>query len=132
WEEAIAWPTQSVYRVARGGHWDSAADEVRLASRLYSEDEDWKASDPNFPLSPWWYTDYPAMGIGFRIVRPLEEMTPELEKKFWESDHEDIASDVATRLESGRGKIGRVDRDLPQLQDDLQDAKVRALIEVKE
>ena len=131
WEEAIEWPTQSTHRLARGGHWDSEAGECRSASRIYSEDEDWKGSDPNFPLSPWWYTDYPARGVGLRIVRPLEPLSPELARKFWEIDHEDIASDVNERLKIGKGRIGEVNRELPKLQQDLGDERVQKLIEVK-
>ncbi len=131
WDEAIEWPTQSTHRLARGGHWDSEASECRSAARIYSEDEDWKGSDPNFPLSPWWYTDYPAMGVGFRIVRPLEPLSPELAKKFWEIDHEDIASDVNERLKIGKGRVGNVDAELPQLQQDLEDERLQKLIEGK-
>ena len=43
----------------------------RSAARQKSEEEEWKLSDPNIPLSPWWYTEEPATGVGMRIVRPL-------------------------------------------------------------
>ena len=44
----------------RGGSWEMDPPDLRSASRLASEDEVWKEEDPNFPLSPWWFTSDPA------------------------------------------------------------------------
>jgi hypothetical protein len=71
------------------------------------------------------------MGVGFRIVRPLEPLSPELARKFWELDHEDIASDVNERLKVGRGKLGGASPELPLLQQDLEDERLQRLIEGK-
>src|SRR5690606_11245162 len=93
WQEAISWPERPYPRVAKGGFWDSEAEDLKISSRILSDDEEWKASDPNLPRSPWWYTEYPASGVGFRIVRPLHRMSPKLKNKVWELDSKEIAND---------------------------------------
>jgi formylglycine-generating enzyme required for sulfatase activity len=51
--------------VARGGSYESPAEECRSASRLFEEDW-WRAEDPQEPKSRWWL---PKLGtIGFRVV----------------------------------------------------------------
>ncbi|MDA1231111.1 MAG: SUMF1/EgtB/PvdO family nonheme iron enzyme, partial [Planctomycetota bacterium] len=42
-------------RTVRGGSWEFPAADARSAARLPSNDREWKAYDPNRPLSPWWY-----------------------------------------------------------------------------
>ncbi len=111
--DAVAWPDTPDPRVVRGGHWDSSADEVRSASRLGSNDEEWKTQDPNIPLSPWWFTDDPSRGVGMRLMRPLKKPSKELVKKFWEIDAEDIEFDVEDRLAEGRGVKENVAPQLP-------------------
>jgi formylglycine-generating enzyme required for sulfatase activity len=56
-------------RVVRGGSWDDDPDALRSAARRGSS-IDWKEQDPQIPQSIWYHTD--ALGVGFRIVRPLE------------------------------------------------------------
>jgi formylglycine-generating enzyme required for sulfatase activity len=64
-------PTPKEYPyVARGGSWDDDADRLRSAARTVSNPE-WSVQDPISPKSIWWHTD--ATGVGFRLVRPLEE-----------------------------------------------------------
>ena len=63
-------PTTLYPRVVRGGGWDDAAEMLRSAVREGSS-EDWKIQDPQLPQSIWYHTD--ALGVGFRIVRPLKE-----------------------------------------------------------
>ncbi len=109
-----AWP-----RVVRGGHWDSTAEECRSAAKLASNDPDWKENDPNLPLSPWWFTDDPARGVGFRLVRTLRTCTREEMEKFWQIDSEEIRDDVDYRLDEGRGVLGIVDPSLPEAIRDL-------------
>ena len=51
--------------VARGGAYDSAAEDLRSAARMFEEDW-WRAEDPQEPKSRWWL---PKLGIiGFRVV----------------------------------------------------------------
>jgi sulfatase modifying factor 1 len=117
---AIQWPERLYPRVLRGGAYYDEASECRSAARRGSrdaggtpDDPDWKDVDPNFPKSPWWYTEEPALGVGMRLVRPFTE--PELDEKrrWWEADVESIKNDVASRLEEGRGSQGIVDPRLP-------------------
>jgi hypothetical protein len=129
WAEVINWPTRNEARVARGGFYDSTAEELRSTSRFYSEDVDWKSSDPSSPLSPWWYTDYPSTGVGFRMVRSLEPLSPELIAKFWEFNSPEIKEDVENRIAGRRGKLGPANPNLPKAQAALEDQAVKALLE---
>ena len=118
--DSIIWPETFENRVIRGGSWQDEAEQLRSAARLGSLDEDWKEDDPNFPLSPWWFTSDPTRGVGFRIVRSYQPLEDELITKFWEIDDEDIQMDVDMRLLEGRGVIGPVD---PTLSEDIKQAK---------
>lgn len=118
--ESIRWPDSSENRVLRGGSWQDDAEQLRSASRLASLDEDWKAEDPNIPLSPWWYTDDPTRGVGFRIFRSYQPLDDAIAVKFWEIDHEDIEMDVEMRLTEGRGVLSPID---PSLADDIKNSK---------
>ncbi len=112
--EVVVWPEVSSPCVSRGGSWEMEVDRVRSASRLASNDEQWKESDPNFPKSPWWFTDDPARGVGFRVFRSLQPQNRETITKFWEPSAEDVISDVQSRLDGGRGVLGLVDPSLPK------------------
>ncbi|QDU30737.1 Serine/threonine-protein kinase pkn1 [Anatilimnocola aggregata] len=68
----LAIPLTEYNRVVRGGSWDSDAVALRSASRVASH-ADWKQQDPQLPQSIWYLTD--ALGVGFRVVRPLTEPT---------------------------------------------------------
>jgi len=112
--DSIRWPDSAENRVARGGSWQDAAERLRSAARIGSADEDWKAEDPNVPLSPWWYTDDPARGVGFRIFRSYQPIDDQLMVKFWEVDHDDIEFDVRSRITRGRGIKSVVDPTLAE------------------
>ncbi|QGJ69994.1 Formylglycine-generating sulfatase enzyme [Planctomycetales bacterium 10988] len=113
-EEAVKWPKSLYPRVIRGGWFDADASDCRSASRMPSEDEDWKIDDPNFPLSPWWFTTEPATGIGFRILRPLDKPSEKMKRLAWEMDVDSVKEDVGDRLDEGRGAEGYVDQALPK------------------
>ena len=115
--EAISWPTSAESRVVRGGGFQDGADHLRSATRMPSADEDWKDSDPNIPLSPWWYTSDPARSVGMRLVRSYQPLEASLIKKFYDIDHEYIELDVDIRLEEGRGVLGLP---VPELADDMR------------
>ncbi len=117
--DSITWPESFDQRVVRGGSFQDDAEQLRSAARLASEDEDWKGQDPNFPLSPWWYTDDPARGVGFRLFRSYQPLSDDVITKFWEIDNEDIQMDVDMRLSEGRGVLSPID---PSLADDIKQA----------
>jgi hypothetical protein len=110
---AVNWPTQLYPRVIRGGGWLDLPPALRSGARQPSEEDEWKLSDPNFPHSPWWYTEEPALAVGMRIVRPFKPMTAEEQARVWEADVERIRREVKTRLNEGRGALGKPDLTLP-------------------
>lgn len=61
-------PTTLYPRVVRGGSYLDDPDRLRCAAREASAPE-WKDQDPQEPRSIWYHTD--ALGVGFRVVRPL-------------------------------------------------------------
>lgn len=105
--ESINWPAELNPRVIRGGSWLDEPAMARSAARHKSEEDDWKLSDPNLPLSPWWYTEEPSMGVGMRLVRSLEPLSEADKRRVWDADVEELQSAVAGRLQEGRGAMGR-------------------------
>lgn len=75
----IAVPKSVEPCVVRGGSWDDDPEGLRSAVRRGSH-KDWKQQDPQIPQSIWYYTD--ALFVGFRVVRPLVEPTPEEKAKY--------------------------------------------------
>lgn len=111
--EAICWPEVVEPRVIRGGSWYEKAEECRSASRLGSQDKNWRLEDPNSPLSPWWFTEQEAQAVGFRIVRPLREPSAEEQRRYWDADVEEIRHAVENKVKEKRGVEGLADQDLP-------------------
>ena len=107
-------------RVVRGGMWEFSASECRSSARLWSNDLEWKAYDPNRPRSPWWYTTDPARGVGFRLLRARKPLPRAEIEEFWKIGSEDIEFDVDSRIQGGRGVFWLVDKDLPQAILDLE------------
>ena len=114
-EQAYRKPTRLFPRVVRGGSWESVPEECRSASRLGS-DKEWRAADPNTPKSPYWHTSSPALGVGFRLMRPLNPPATDAAKnEFWDADIPSIIDDVNSRIEfQGKGAYAPVDPDLPK------------------
>jgi sulfatase modifying factor 1 len=102
-----------------GGSWELSADECQCTSRMLTVHLEWKDIDPNIPKSPWWFTDDPARGVGFRIMRPLKTVPREDMEEYWQIDNEAIGWDVFDRVDEGRGVKGLVDPTLPQAIKDL-------------
>ena len=108
-EQTFYKPKTIYQRVVRGGSWELDDVQCRSAARLASQEE-WKGEDPQSPLSPWWLTDTPGLGVGFRLIRPLDApKTVEAKDKFWKPDHQDIASEVIRRK-----TLGTADEKLPE------------------
>ena len=115
--------TKELYpRVVKGGYYDLDPQDCRSASRLPSSDDAWRGEDPNIPLSPWWFTSGPALGVGMRLVRPLEEdLSLKAKEEFWKADVQMILDDVNFRIdEEGRGARGFVDKFLPKAVKELR------------
>lgn len=111
--DAVKWPETSSPCVVRGGSWEMDPEDLRCSARLASDDELWKDSDPNFPRSPWWFTDDPARGVGFRLFRSYETLDKETLSKFWETSASNTIDEVDSRVLGGRGGYGLVDPELP-------------------
>jgi len=80
-------PRKLYPRSVRGASWMDAESEVSCNKRRASN-SDWKRLDPQIPKSLWWHTS--AQFLGFRIVRPLNEPTPEEMKKYWPEEIDDF------------------------------------------
>jgi formylglycine-generating enzyme required for sulfatase activity len=117
-------PTELHPRVCRGGSFEMEAEDCRSAARQVSV-ENWRDEDPNTPRSPWWFTDSPALGVGFRLMRPLREPESRAAKEVhWEADLEDIEYDASNRIrDNGKGAYGIVDPELPKAIKDLSEDK---------
>jgi len=62
-------PKEGKVHVARGGHYDAEAKELRCGARAFEEDW-WRMNDPQIPKSKWWL---PQMDfIGFRVACTIE------------------------------------------------------------
>lgn len=112
--DAVVWPEHATGCVVRGGSWEMEPEQLRSAARLSTDDDQWKSSDPNFPRSPWWFTDDPARGVGFRLFRSYKPLAKDQIAKFWEANADDAKGDIESRLDSGRGGLGLVDDELVQ------------------
>ncbi|MDO6515590.1 formylglycine-generating enzyme family protein [Zobellia uliginosa] len=77
------WVTPTVIhpRSYRGGSWDDDADKLRSSARSASSLKQQKR-DPQIPKSFWWFTD--SNYVGFRLVSPKNQPSPEEQKKFWQ------------------------------------------------
>lgn len=128
WKEAVAWPGEGDARIAKGGWYDAEAEEINLVNRMVTEEEDWKSSDPNLPRSPWWYSDYPATGVGFRLVRPLAPIPDEIKQQVWDTEDQVVVRAVAERLREGRGKLGPIGTELPTVLEELDSEPIRDLL----
>lgn len=75
-------PDAKYPRVVKGGAYNDEAKNLRSANRLMS-DPIWNRRDPQIPRSKWWNADAPF--VGFRIVRPLKQPTPEEAEIFFQT-----------------------------------------------
>ena len=78
--EAYAPVTELYPTAVRGGSWDDEPGDLRSAARTPSKPE-WKVLDPQLPKSEWWMTS--ASFVGFRVVRPVKQPSPEEIKAYY-------------------------------------------------
>jgi len=62
-------PEEGAVHVARGGHYDGEAKELRCGARAFEEDW-WRMNDPQIPKSKWWLAQMDF--IGFRVACEAE------------------------------------------------------------
>ena len=122
--KAVQWPTKLFPRTMRGGSWDDDGAGCRSAARRGSHDDNYRTTDPNFPKSPWWFTDGHGIAVGMRIMRPLNAPPKELLPKYWDPDTESTFADLDNRIEfNGRGARGSATKELPKLLEKLEGTK---------
>jgi formylglycine-generating enzyme required for sulfatase activity len=63
-------PKTGKVHVARGGAYESPAEELRCASRAFEEDW-WRFGDPQIPKSIWWLPELDIIGI--RVARSIDD-----------------------------------------------------------
>jgi formylglycine-generating enzyme required for sulfatase activity len=68
-------------RTVKGGAYNSNPAQLRSADRMMS-DRIWNRRDPQIPKSRWWNADAPF--VGFRLVRPVKQPTPEEAEQFFQ------------------------------------------------
>ena len=73
-------PTELYPRTTRGGSWIDTVDQLRCAARRPSAGN-WKERDPQIPKSLWWLTNAPF--VGFRLVSPRLQPSPEVIARYW-------------------------------------------------
>lgn len=112
-DELLVEPSRLFSRSCRGGYFDSDRLGCRSASRHFSK-ENWGDCDPELPRSPWWFTSHGALGVGFRLMRPLyPPVDREAKERCWSKDIDSLLENVNHRIDvSGRGERGIVDPDL--------------------
>ncbi|PQO43435.1 formylglycine-generating enzyme family protein [Blastopirellula marina] len=110
---AIQWSDKPFPLCLKGGSWDDDPEACKITAKLGSNDDVWKNFDPNLPRSPWWFTNYPATCVGFRVIRPLRTLPSAEMARYWEPSAEETKLDIAERLKNRRGVSGLVDQQLP-------------------
>ncbi len=114
-----AWDTNKPlpveYRVHRayGGCFEDPATNCRWNS-FVTVDDQWWEEEANIPRSTTWLASVDRhMTVGFRIASPANRMTNDERKTAWQPDSQYLAEDVATKIDEGRGRHGKVDSQLP-------------------
>ena len=82
WKDTINWPTKQYPKLARGGGYESEAEELRSAIR-HELKADVNGRDPQLPRSPHWYSK--GFWVGMRLVSPAKEPTEEEKQKYWDA-----------------------------------------------
>ena len=92
--------------------------------RRESNDDEWRAYDPNSPQSPWWFASDLAQDVGFRILRPLDPPPRDEWPRYWDADLDQIQTVVDHRIDDeGRGERGKV---APSMSDAIKNLNSQA------
>ncbi len=67
-------PAGGKVHVARGGYYNTPADDLRCAARAF-EEKWWRDGDPQIPKSRWWLPNMDF--IGFRPARSVDKQPTE-------------------------------------------------------
>lgn len=78
--DPVTEPGKRYPKTLKGGGFDTPPEQLRSAARFHSESS-WNKRDPQIPKSKWWLTD--AASIGFRLVSPLQQPSPEAADAFY-------------------------------------------------
>lgn len=113
-DDMVRWPEDIHPRVVKGGSWENDAHSCRVTARMGSR-ASWSTSDRETPTNPWWHSDGPVQSIGFRVVRSLAPLSPDLQDRVWNPDCDALTDAVKTRRQDGRGAVGRIDEKLPDI-----------------
>lgn len=71
-KDPMVTPVTRYPKTVRGGSYLDAQNQLRCSNRTASEPR-WNQRDPQVPKSRWWMTD--GMFVGFRVVRPLRQLS---------------------------------------------------------
>ncbi len=112
--EAISWPKSELGHLACGGDFWEKIGACRYNSFKVST-KDWWEEDPDVPASPFWTCSEAAMGVGFRVIRPLRPPATQRDREpYWQPESSAFARDIRLKIEqTGRGHRGVVDKNLP-------------------
>jgi formylglycine-generating enzyme required for sulfatase activity len=75
-------PSRRHSRTVKGGSYEDFAENCHCGARQKSQPR-WQARDPQIPKSLWWNTDSPF--VGFRIIRPLKELSAQAVEEFFKT-----------------------------------------------
>ena len=109
-----AYAKQFEKMILKGGYWEQTPYECKTTARKKGSIEFWEY-DPDLPHSPCWLAGEECRGIGFRIISPLTTQPREEIEKYWGPDTAHLVQDVEDRMADGRGQLGRVSPQLPDL-----------------
>jgi formylglycine-generating enzyme required for sulfatase activity len=101
--DAVNWPTKQYPRLARGGGYESDAEDLRSAARNELKGTDINKRDPQLPRSPFWYSN--GFAVGMRLVSPVKEPTAEEKQKYWDELDKQTANVLKQKTDRERKEV---------------------------
>ncbi len=106
--------------ISKGGNFASALEDCYPERRFVVTSEEWD-SDPDYPKSTTWLANFSQRDrIGFRIVRPLGDLSKESMADFWDAETPHYQSEIDTKIDEGRVSEGVVDSNTPNISQGLK------------